>query len=80
MTSRSLTPGEVALARSLFGDAIDYARVRVHNRPWWPLQPRRVTMAPDGDLWFHPQGGLFCADFSDQSLHLQGYFLHEMSV
>ena len=80
MTSRSLTPGEVALARSLFGDAIDYARVRVHNRPWWPLQPRGVTMAPDGDLWFHPQGGLFCADFSDQSLHLQGHFLHEMTV
>lgn len=79
MTSRSLTPGEVALARSLFGDAIDYARVRVHNRPWWPLQPRRVTMAPDGDLWFHPQGGLFCADFSDQPLHLQGHFLHEMT-
>jgi hypothetical protein len=79
LTSRPLTPGEVALARQLFGAAIDYARVRVHDRAWWPLQPRRVTMAPDGDLWFHPQGGLFCADFCDQPLPLQAHFIHEMT-
>jgi hypothetical protein len=79
LTSRPLTAGEVALARPLFGAAIDYARVRVHDRAWWPLQPRRVTMAPDGDLWFHPQGGLFCADFRDQPLHLQAHFIHDMT-
>lgn len=79
MTSRPLTPGEIALARQLFGAAIDYARVRVHDRAWWPLQPRRVTMAPDGDLWFHPQGGLFCADFCGQRLPLQAHFIHEMT-
>lgn len=79
MTSRALTDAEVALARGMFGDAIAYDRVRVHNRKWWPLQPRRVTMAPDGDLWFHPQGGLFCADFCAEPLHLQGHFIHEMT-
>ncbi|MGE4322066.1 MAG: vgr related protein [Sphingobium sp.] len=71
--------GEIALARSIFGRAIDYGRVRVHNRPWWPLQPRGVTMAPDGHLWFHPDGGLFCDDFCGTSLALQGHFLHEMT-
>lgn len=79
MTSRSLTPDEVALARSMFGAAIDYDRVQVHNRKWWPFQPRRVTMAPDGDLWFHPEGGLFCPDFCASPLDLQGLFIHEMT-
>ena len=79
MSSRALTPAEAALARSVFGRAIDYDRVRVHNRNWWPLQPRGVTMAPDGDLWFHPGGGLFCPDFCDTPLNLQGHFIHEMT-
>lgn len=79
MTGRPLTAQEVALAGSMFGRAIDYARVRVHDRKWWPLQPKGVTMAPDGDLWFHPEGGLFCADFCDGPLHIQGHFIHEMT-
>lgn len=79
MSSRYLTPDEVALARGMFGQAIDYDRVRVHERKWWPFQPRGVTMAPDGDLWFHPDGGLFCADFCESPLHIQGHFIHEMT-
>ena len=79
MTSRALTAAEVALARSVFGQAIVYARVRVHNRKWWPFHPRRVTMAPDGDLWFHPAGGLYCTDFCARPLHMQGHFIHEMT-
>ncbi|KKW92342.1 MULTISPECIES: hypothetical protein [Sphingobium] len=79
MTARPLTVAEAALARSVFGQAIDYGRVRVHNRKWWPFQPKGVTMAPDGDLWFHPAGGLFCTDFCDTPLHIQGHFIHEMT-
>ena len=63
----------------MFGRAIAYDRVRVHNRKWWPLQPRRVTMAPDGHLWFPPEGGLFCADFCESPLHIQAHFIHEMT-
>jgi len=77
--SRPLTPGEVALAASMFGDAIDYARVRVHRRAWFPFQPRLVTMAPDGDLWFHPDSPHWRADFASASLDLQGHFIHEMT-
>jgi hypothetical protein len=32
-TCRTMTPGEVALARSLFGDTIPYGNVRIFNRP-----------------------------------------------
>ncbi len=63
----------------MFGGAIAYEQVRVHNRKWWPFQPARVTMAPDGDLWFHPDGGLFCDDFCRSGQGLQGLFLHEMT-
>ena len=55
---RALSPGEVALAASMFGNAIDYAQVRIHARKWWPFQPRDWIMAPDGSLWLHPAGAL----------------------
>ena len=76
---RPLSDGETKLARSVFGDAIDYARVRVHNRRWFPFQPKRTVMAPDGHLWFHPGGALFCDDFCATPLIRQGLFIHEMT-
>ena len=75
---RALTPGEVALARSVFGDAIDYARVTVRRRKWFPFQPRRVTMAPRGHLHFHPHSENYCDDFSQVNVLRQGLFIHEM--
>lgn len=77
-TVRSLTDAEKAMCLSVFGDAVDYQSVRIFNRKWWPFHPRRVTMAPDGNIWFHPRSGLFRADYSDADIHLQGLFIHEM--
>jgi len=54
MQCRFLTTGEIELARSVFGDAIDYSKIRLFLGKWWPLQPRRSAMAPMGDIWFHP--------------------------
>lgn len=80
MTGRALTSGERTLAASIFGAAIDYDAIRVHQRRWWPFQPRHVTMAPDGHLWFHPRADHYCSDFcADTPLLLQGHFLHEMT-
>ena len=76
---RPLTAGETALAASIFGGAIDYAPVRIHHRKWAFFQPRNVTMAPDGHLWFHPRGDLYCDDFGDRGVDLQALFLHEMT-
>lgn len=77
--SRPLTDDEIALAAAMFGDAIDYAKVRIHRRRWFPLQSRLVTMAPDGHLWFPPGSPHWCPDFACASLALQGLFLHEMT-
>jgi hypothetical protein len=69
----------VDLVRSVFGSAIDCARVTVRRRRWFPLQPRKVTMAPRGHLHFHPRSSTYCDDFSQASLALQGHFIHEMT-
>ncbi len=74
-----LTPGEIALARTVFGTAIDYAAVRMRRRKWFPFQPKNVTMAPRGHMHFHPEGGNYCDDFSKEPLHRQGHFIHEMT-
>ena len=79
MTSRPLTAAESALAASIFGSAIDYERVILHNRKWFWFQPRHVAMAPDGHLWFHPKGNLFCEDFCGTHIQRQGLFIHEMT-
>jgi hypothetical protein len=77
--SRPLTPGEIGLARSIFGDAIDYSKVRMVKRKWWPFQPRNVAMAPTGNIHFHPHGSLWSDDFAGEPLHKQGLFIHEMT-
>lgn len=78
-TSRPLTAGEIALARTIFGDAIDYAPVTVRRRKWFPFQPRETAMAPCGHIHFHPRGSLWSEDFAAADIGLQGLFLHEMT-
>jgi hypothetical protein len=75
---RSLTLGEIALARSVFGDAIDYARAHVAHAKWAFFQPANVTMAPCGTIHFHPRGNAYRDDFADAPLDLQGLFIHEL--
>jgi len=79
VTVRSLTTGECALAASIFGDAIDYDAVEIRNAKWAFFQPARVTMAPMGHIHFSPKGGLYCEDFCNRSMSLQGHFIHEMT-
>lgn len=63
----------------MFGDAIDTGKVTVRRRRWFPLQPRKVTMAPMGHLHFHPLSGSYCDDFSHADMALKGHFIHEMT-
>jgi hypothetical protein len=79
MDSRSLTAGEIEIARSVFHDAIDYSQVRLIKRKWWPLQPRNTIMTPCGNLHFHPDGSTWSSDFSKEGIELQGLFIHEMT-
>jgi hypothetical protein len=78
-TSRPLTTAERALARSVFGDAIDYDAVEVRNRKWAFFQPALTVMAPMGHLHFNPKGGIYCDDFCDAPIDRQGLFIHELT-
>ena len=79
MHSRPLTDGEIEIARSVFGDAIDYAPVRLFKGKWWPFHPRNAAMAPNGHIYFHPHAGGWSEDFARETLHRQGFFIHEMT-
>jgi len=65
--------------RSVFGEAIDYAKVRIKRRRWHPLQPAHITMAPTGHLHFPPRSPVYCEDFAEAGLDRQGLFIHEMT-
>ncbi len=79
MERRLLTLGEIALARTVFGDAIDYSNVWLVKGKWWPFHPRNAAMAPMGNIYFHPEGGVWSEDFSKEPLGRQGFFIHEMT-
>lgn len=75
--SRPLTAGEIAMASLLFGDAIDYRRVRIHARRYIPFQPSNCAMTPNGHLYFH--ASCFLDDYSHASVTNQHWFIHEMA-
>lgn len=77
--ARLLTPGEIEMSRSVFGDAIDYSSAQLVRRKWWPFQPRGIVMAPCGHIHFHPDNPDWREDFSKAELPLQGLFIHEMT-
>jgi len=79
VTQRPLTPAEIALTRSMFGDAIDTSRVTIRRAKWFPFQPRDTVMAPSGHLHFHPKTSLYRDDFCAADLSAQGLFIHEMT-
>jgi hypothetical protein len=75
--ARGLTPGEIAMASLLFGGAIDYARVRVHDRRYLPLlQPKNCAMSPSGSIYFHQS--CFLPDYSLGNPTVIHWFMHEM--
>ena len=79
MTGRPLTKGEIKIARSVFGDSIDYTPVRIARRKWWPFQPRETLMSPCGHVHVHPASTLWSEDYSAERIELQGLLMHELT-
>jgi hypothetical protein len=63
----------------VFGSAVDYRKVTIRRRKFFPFQPRNTTMAPRGHLHFHPAGTSYCDDFASAGRIAQGLFIHEMT-
>lgn len=73
---RPLTPAETELARSIYGNGLDYARIRLCGGTWW-LPRNGVAMAPCGHVHF--PANAFCADFSRQNPAVQAWLIHELA-
>ena len=61
--SRGLTAGEIALARSVFGESIKLDEVRLKTA-WWVL--KNYAVSPNGNIYFNPADWII--DFSDAPL------------
>ena len=77
--SRSLTGGEMLLAKKVFKEGIRYERVKVYNRSYLPfgMQSREVAMTPNGSLYFREPH--YRDDFSAEPGRIQHWFIHEMT-
>jgi len=73
---RPLTAGETALARSVFGESIDYNRVTVTEGKFIGFQPYGTAMAPDGKLYMY---GCYKPDYSGENDSWKSHFIHEMT-
>lgn len=75
---RSLTTGEIALAKTVFGFTIDYSTVWIHKDSYLPfdLQDKNTAMTPNGELYFRDT---YRDDFSQSTDDFQHLFIHEMS-
>lgn len=72
--SRKLTAGEIALARSVFGDSIGLEQVQLKTA-WWVL--KNYAVSPNGNIYFHPAD--WVTDFSQSSLGQQSWLIHELT-
>jgi hypothetical protein len=66
------------MARLVFGDAIDYARVKIFNRCYLPfgLQPANCAMAPNGSIYFHRS--CYLPNYAAADVPARHWFMHEM--
>ncbi|MGI8786711.1 MAG: hypothetical protein ACR2HG_02970 [Pyrinomonadaceae bacterium] len=74
---RSLTEGEIELARKVFKDSLDYARVRVHEGKYVFFQPETVLMTPNGEIYAPDKA--YQADYSSAGILWNEFFIHELT-
>jgi hypothetical protein len=72
---RRLTTGEIALARTVFAEHIDYPRVTIRYAPLMPYG----AIVPIGDTILHGAAWPPPRDFTCDTLDRQGWFIHEMA-
>lgn len=72
--SRPLTAGEIALGRSIFGNAIDWAGMRIFQAPFLGFG----AMVPFGRTIVFSKWRA-ARDFSKASPSEQGWFIHELT-
>lgn len=65
------------MAKLVFGESIDYERVRIHPRRYMPFQPTNCCMTPNGSMYFHRS--CFLPDYSRGDPPARHWFIHEIA-
>ena len=75
---RDMTEGEIKMAKSVFGDQIDYNKVKIFSRPFFGLPfSQGRSHAPNGNIYFCGKDAKI-PDFSAPTAN-QKLFIHEMT-
>lgn len=77
MGERTLTAGEIDLAKRVFKDSIEYNKVKIHNEKYAFFQPDESGMTPNGEIYVHG-AGTYAKDYSSVDVGLRGFYIHEM--
>ena len=74
--TRSLTSGEITLAKKVFVNSIDYSKVKIHHEKAVFFQPSRSGMTPNGEIYID---GTTVRDYSVATIDHKSFFIHEMT-
>ncbi|RCU48759.1 hypothetical protein DU002_13270 [Corallincola holothuriorum] len=78
MSSRKLTQGEIALAKKIFRNSIDYNKVTIHRDKHNALQDETAAVTPNGEIYI-PHPNHYQNDFSQTTIpDYNSLFIHEM--
>ncbi len=91
MGSRLLTENEIYLASQVYGDLIDYSKVRIYNEGWSAFlgfQNDEHLVTPNGNIYYtaisdmpradDQQNTVDIPDFSESTDDFKALFIHEM--
>ncbi|MGO4326961.1 DUF4157 domain-containing protein [Cupriavidus sp. 2TAF22] len=79
-TERGLTAEEIAMARTVFGNGIDYTQVRVHHGGWWLFMGKQdptTAVTPNGEMYF--PSAIYRDDFAGADDRGRALFMHELA-
>ncbi|MCX2897801.1 hypothetical protein [Pseudomonas mandelii] len=78
---RSLTSGEIAMARTIFKYAVNYEKVKIHHGGWWLFFGfQNTAVTPNGEMYFPASTEFYRDDFSaDDEDKYKALFMHEMT-
>lgn len=75
MSGRKLTSGEIAIAKRVFNNSINYSTVVIHNGKYAFYQPDNSGMTPKGEIYVH---GAYQSDYSTSTQQGKAFYVHEM--
>ncbi|WP_157956642.1 hypothetical protein [Dyella sp. C11] len=78
---RGLSSSEIAMARTVFGDGVDYAKVKVHHGGWWLFsavggQDKTTAVTPNGEMYY--PSAIYRDNFAGDDDRGRALFMHEM--